>query len=113
MNTIIFERSSIFDVDLDIPASVPQCKIFAHCAKTKIQFSQLWDLIETWGFREDIKDVKAIGLMMMTPPKKKAHCAKTKIQFSQLWDLIDTWGFRENINDVKAIGLMMMTHPHP
>ena len=22
-------------------------------------FSQLWDLIETWGFREDIKDIVA------------------------------------------------------
>ena len=28
-------------------------------------------MIETWGFLEDIKDVKAIGLMMMmTPPPK-------------------------------------------
>ena len=26
----------------------PQKK--AHCAKTKIQISQLWDLIDTWGF---------------------------------------------------------------
>ena len=73
----------------------------AHCAKTKIQFSQLWDLIETWVFREDIKDVKAIGLMMMTPPPK-SHCAKTKIKISQLWDLIETWGFREDLHQEPA-----------
>ena len=29
----------------------------AHCAKTKIQISQLWDLIETWGFHEDLKPI--------------------------------------------------------
>ena len=28
--------------------------------------SQLWDFIDTWGFREDIKDAKGIGLMMMS-----------------------------------------------
>ena len=28
--------------------------------------SQFWDQIEIWGFREDIKDVKGIGLMIMT-----------------------------------------------
>ena len=67
-------------------------------------------MIETWFFCEDIKDVKAISLMMMTPPPK-AHCAKSKIQFSQLWDSIETWGFREDIKDVKAISLMMMTPP--
>ena len=69
-------------------------------------------MIETWGFREDIKDVKAIGLMMMPPPPK-AHCAKTNIQISQLWEMIETWGFREDIKDVKAIGLMMMMTPPP
>ena len=25
----------------------------------------IWDLIETWGFCVDIKDVKGIGLIMM------------------------------------------------
>ena len=75
--------------------------------------SQLWDQIETWGFCEDIKDVKGIGLMMMMMeeednevedndkdndnnkddkndkgisslgPPQKAHCATTKIQISQ------------------------------
>ena len=28
--------------------------------------SQFWDQIEIWGFREDIKDAKGIGLMIMT-----------------------------------------------
>ena len=29
------------------------------------QISQLWDLIVTWVFREDIKDIQGIYLMMM------------------------------------------------
>ena len=29
---------------------------------TMTRVSQLWDQIETWGFRKDIKDVKGIGL---------------------------------------------------
>ena len=29
----------------------------AHCATTKIQISQLWDFIETWDFREDLKPI--------------------------------------------------------
>ena len=33
---------------------------------TMTRVSQFWDQIEIWGFREDIKDVKGIGLMIMT-----------------------------------------------
>ena len=29
----------------------------AHCAITKIHISQLWDFIETWDFREDLKPI--------------------------------------------------------
>ena len=29
----------------------------AHCATTKIQISQLWDFIETWDFRKDLKPI--------------------------------------------------------
>ena len=29
----------------------------AHCATRKIQISQLWDFIETWDFREDLKPI--------------------------------------------------------
>ena len=35
-------------------------------------------MIETWGFREDIKDVNAIGLMMMTPQKHTVQKQKFK-----------------------------------
>ena len=38
-------------------------------------------MIETWGFREDIKDVKAIGLMKMTPPPRKHTVQKQKFNF--------------------------------
>ena len=34
----------------------------AHCATTKIQISQLWNFIETWDFREDLK------LKVLSPP---------------------------------------------
>merc|ERR1712030_128919 len=55
----------------------------AHCAKKKIQISQVWDLIETWGFCKDIKDVRAIGLMIMTPPQTTLCKNKSSI-FSAL-----------------------------
>ena len=29
----------------------------AHCATIKIQIFQLWDFIETWDFREDLKPI--------------------------------------------------------
>ena len=32
---------------------------YIHTA-TMTRVSQLWDLIETWGFREDIKDIVAV-----------------------------------------------------
>ena len=32
---------------------------------TMIRVSQPWDKIETWGFHEDIKDIKGIKFMMM------------------------------------------------
>ena len=38
---------------------------------TLTRVSQLWDLIDTWGFREDIKEVKGIGLMMMTTRRRR------------------------------------------
>ena len=57
----------------------------AHCAKSKIQFSQLWDLIETWGFRVDLPRNTGTHNSPLTP--QKAHCATTKIEISQLWDL--------------------------
>merc|ERR1712080_208362 len=69
----------------------------AHCAHTKIQISQLWGLIENWGFRVDLPlDPPDDPRWWWTPPLK-AHCAKTKIQISQLWDLIDTWGFHVHL----------------
>ena len=58
----------------------------AHCAKSKIQFSQLWDLIETWFFYEDIKDVKAISLMMMTPPPTVGYDVVITQNLFQLMD---------------------------
>ena len=60
--------------------------------------SQLWDQIETWGFREDIKDVKGIGLMMMTTMRRRTTRWRTATRtmtttrtttmtrVSQLWD---------------------------
>ena len=38
---------------------------------TMTRVSQLWDLIDTWGFREDIKDVKGIGFMMMMTMRRR------------------------------------------
>ena len=40
----------------------------------------LWDYIETWGFREDIKDVKGIGMMMMTTMKRRTTRWRTMIR---------------------------------
>ena len=57
-------------------------------ATTKIQISQLWDFIETWGFREDLKS----KILSPPTPPQKAHCA-TKIEISQLWDFIRDLGF--------------------
>merc|ERR1711984_27291 len=65
------------------------------CAKSKIQFSQLWDSIETWGFREDIKDVKAISLMMMTHPPENTLCKNKNSNFSAL-GLDRDLGFRKD-----------------
>ena len=31
------------------------------CDQYQVPEVQLWDLIETWGFRDDIKDVKGIN----------------------------------------------------
>ena len=39
---------------------------------TIIRVAQLWDMIETWGFREDIKDIKGIKLMMMMIRRRMA-----------------------------------------
>lgn len=42
-----------------------QTMIYFHILMPHIKYSNsdhLWDLIETWGFREDIKDVKDKGL---------------------------------------------------
>ena len=68
-------------------------------------------MIETWGFREDIKDVKGIGLMMMTTMRRRTTRWRTMTitrtttmtRVSQLWDLIETWGFCEDIKDIKVI----------
>ena len=58
------------------------------------------DLIETWGFREDIKDIKGIGLIMMmkwrTTTRWRATTRTTTTtrrttitMVSQLWDTAD------------------------
>ena len=55
--------------------------------------SQLWDQIETWGFREDIKDIKGINLMMMTTMRRTKMRWRTTTRMttltrvSQLWNL--------------------------
>merc|ERR1712030_77158 len=76
----------------------------AHCPKSKVQFSQLWDLIETWFFCEDIKDVKAIGLMMMTPPPENTMCKNKNSNFSAL-GLDRDLGFSR---DQKIIVLLLL-----
>ena len=55
-------------------------------------------MIETWGFREDIKDAKGIGLMMMTTMRRRTMRWRTTTRtitttrtttmtrVSQLWD---------------------------
>ena len=49
--------------------------------------------LETWGFREDIKDVKDIGLKMMTTIRRRTTPrmmtttrTTTMTRVSQLWD---------------------------
>ena len=71
-------------------------------------------MIETWGFREDIKDVKSIGLMMMTTMRRRTMRwmtmtrtttttrTTTMTRVSQLLDLIETWGFRK-LHDIKCM----------
>ena len=54
--------------------------------------SQLWDMIETWSFREDIKDVKSIGLMM----KMTMHCNEEEDN-DEVAD--------NNFKDISALGL--------
>ena len=61
--------------------------------------SQLWDKIETCGFREDIKDIEGNGLMMMAPRRRRTTTRwrtttkmttttrkTTMTGVSQLWD---------------------------
>ena len=54
---------------------------------TKTGLAQLWELIETCFFCEDIKDVKGIGLMMMTMWRRTTtRTMTTMAMVSQLWD---------------------------
>mgnify|MGYP006936303066 CR=1 FL=1 len=72
---------------------------------TMTRVSQLWDLIETWGFREDIKDAKGISLMMMTMMmmmrtrwRTTTRTMTTMAMVSQLWDWIEIWCFCEYLH---------------
>ena len=58
----------------------------AHCAKTKIQISQHWDLIETWGFRVDLPlDPPHDPRWWWTPPTTESTlCKNKKSNFSAL-----------------------------
>ena len=69
----------------------------SHVFQLQLQISQLLDLIDTWGFREDIKDVKGIGLIMMTTMRRRRTRWRTTTRatttrtttmtmVSQLWD---------------------------
>ena len=62
-----------------------------------IRVSRIWDMIETWGFREDIRDINGINLMMMITMKRMTTMrmttrwrtrtrTTTMIRVSQLWD---------------------------
>ena len=68
-----------------VPPSLPPSQ------KIEIQNSQLWSLIETWGFREDIKYDKGIDLLMrrrrMTTTRWRTTTRTTTTsRISQLWD---------------------------
>ena len=62
--------------------------------KIENQISQLWSLIETWGFREDIKYDKGIDLLMMMRRRRRMTTTRwrtttrttTTSRISQLWD---------------------------
>ena len=53
-------------------------------------------MIETWGFCVDIKDVKGIGLMMITTMWRRTttKTMTTMAMVSQLWDWIEIWCFQ-------------------
>ena len=46
--------------------------------------SQLWDQMETWNFREDIKDIKGILLMMITTMKMTMRWRTTTTRMIKL-----------------------------
>ena len=59
-------------------------------------------MIETWGFREDIKGTGPNSVDLVEPDSVLKSV-------SQLWDLIETWGFLEDIkgtgpNSVNLVG---------
>ena len=70
-----------------------------------IRVSSLWDMIETWDFREDIRDINGINLMMMmtmtrmtvmrmtTRWRTRTRTMTTMTMVSQLWDWIEIWSF--------------------
>ena len=68
----------------------------------KIAFSQLWDVIETWGFGQKLFFVFPHDLTVSDRPVdwkklKKKNTFFFEITFSQLWDVIEIWGFCEKL----------------
>ena len=80
----------------DPPSICPPVCLFG--IQTVLVITPVWDLIETWGFCEDIKNVKGIGLMMMTTMRRTTTRWRTMTRtititrtttltrVSQLWD---------------------------
>ena len=68
----------------------------------KIAFSQLWDVIETWGFGQKLFLVFPHDFTVSDRPvdwKNRPVDWKFffEITFSQLWDVIEIWGFCEKL----------------
>ena len=83
---------------------------------TSLAITQVWDLIETWGFRvDDLSDFpisshkKFTKSNIMQPLKYGNFCSFLAI--TPVWDLIETWGFR--VDDPYALFLRCLFSRKP
>ena len=108
INYIVFLQATYWTIYLYKAVCHSVCLLLCHVFFNQVlnSVSQLWELIETWGFHEDIKPNQTKSYKSI-PIHTKPY--QTKPRVSQLWDQIETWGFRVDIKYVRGIGLMMMS----
>ena len=68
------------------------------------------DLIETWGFREDIKGIGPNSVDLVQPDLVDSVDLADSVlnSVSHFWDLIETWGFREDNRYNEYVKLLLV-----